>query len=115
MPYSFGRVRTSPQDLRCFAGSGCAGPPLRAAGGRAGCAAPKTINRRISSISSFHKYLAAAAAEMRLPITVPNPAHAQFISRESTDPRDTPRRGARQLMGMTRRGFGHRFPRSRHC
>jgi Phage integrase, N-terminal SAM-like domain len=51
-------------------------------------AAPKTINRRISSISSFYKYLAAAAAEMRLPITVPNPAHAQFISRESTDPRE---------------------------
>ena len=47
-------------------------------------AAPKTINRRISSVSSFYKYLAAAAAELRLPITVPNPAHAQFISREST-------------------------------
>jgi site-specific recombinase XerD len=30
-------------------------------------AAPKTINRRISSVSSFYKYLAAAAAEMRLP------------------------------------------------
>jgi hypothetical protein len=44
-------------------------------------AAPKTINRRISSVSSFHKYPAAAAAEMRLPITVPNPAHAEFISR----------------------------------
>ncbi|MBI1754595.1 MAG: site-specific integrase, partial [Acidobacteria bacterium] len=46
-------------------------------------AAPKTLNRRISSLSSFYKYLAAAAAELRLPITVPNPAHAQFISRES--------------------------------
>lgn len=46
-------------------------------------AAPKTLNRPISSLSSFYKYLAAAAAEMRLPITVPNPAHAQFISRES--------------------------------
>jgi site-specific recombinase XerD len=45
-------------------------------------AAPKTLNRRISSLSSFYKYLAAAAAELRLPITVPNPAHAQFISRE---------------------------------
>ena len=43
-------------------------------------AAPKTLNRRISSLSSFYKYLAAAAAELRLPITVPNPAHAQFIS-----------------------------------
>src|SRR5215468_9013967 len=29
-------------------------------------AAPKTINRRISSLSSFYKYLAAAAAEIRL-------------------------------------------------
>jgi site-specific recombinase XerD len=54
-------------------------------------AAPKTINRRISSASSFYKYLAAAAAEMRLPITAPNPAHAQFISRESTDPREETR------------------------
>ena len=51
-------------------------------------AAPKTLNRRISSLSSFYKYLGAAAAELRLPITVSNPAHAQFIARESTDARD---------------------------
>lgn len=67
-------------------------------------AAPKTLNRRISSVSSFYKYLGAAAAELRLPITVPNPAHAQFIARESTDPRDETRAltatRARQLMGM---------------
>ena len=67
-------------------------------------AAPKTINRRISSLSSFYKYLAAAAAELRLPITVPNPAHAQFISRESTDPREETRAlsatRARQLIGL---------------
>jgi site-specific recombinase XerD len=67
-------------------------------------AAPKTVNRRISSVSSFYKYLAAAAAELRLPITIPNPAHAQFISRESTDPREETRAltatRARQLMGM---------------
>src|SRR5690242_15405082 len=54
-------------------------------------AAPKTLNRRISSLSSFYKYLAAAAAELRLPITIPNPAHAQFISRQSTDARDETR------------------------
>ena len=42
-------------------------------------AAPKTLNRRISSLSSFYKYL--AAAEMKLPITVTNPPHAQFIAR----------------------------------
>jgi site-specific recombinase XerD len=67
-------------------------------------AAPKTLNRRISSLSSFYKYLAAAAAELRLPIMVPNPAHAQFISRESTDPRDETRAlsaaRARQLVGL---------------
>ena len=67
-------------------------------------AAPKTINRRVSSISSLYKYLQAAAAELRLPITIPNPAHAQFISRESTDPVNethalTATR-ARQLMGL---------------
>lgn len=67
-------------------------------------AAPKTINRRIASLSSFYKYLAGAAAELRLPITVPNPAHAQFIARETTDPREERKAlsatRARQLMGM---------------
>lgn len=66
--------------------------------------APKTINRRISSLSSFYKYLAGAAAELRLPITVPNPAHAQFIARESSDAREETKAlsatRARQLMGM---------------
>lgn len=66
--------------------------------------APKTINRRIASLSSFYKYLAAAAAELRLPITVPNPAHSQFIARESSDPREETRAlsasRARQLMNM---------------
>jgi hypothetical protein len=51
-----------------------------------GTKAPKTLNRRISSLSSFYKYLAGAAAELRLPVNVPNPAHAQFIARESSDP-----------------------------
>ena len=41
---------------------------------------------------------------MRLPITVPNPAHAQFISRESTDPIEETRAlsatRARQLIGL---------------
>lgn len=49
--------------------------------------AAKTINRRISSLSSFYKYLAAAAAELRLPVTIPNPAHAQFVQRNGSDPR----------------------------
>lgn len=66
--------------------------------------APKTINRRISSVSSFYKYLQGVAAEMRLPFTVPNPAHAQFISRASTDPIDETKSlsatRARQLMGL---------------
>jgi site-specific recombinase XerD len=49
-------------------------------------AAPKTLNRRISSLSSFYRYLAACAAELRLNTSLPNPAHAQFISRERADP-----------------------------
>ena len=66
--------------------------------------APKTINRRVSSVSGFYKYLGNVAAELRLPITVPNPAHSQFIPRNSTDPVEetqafTPSR-ARQLLGM---------------
>ncbi len=66
--------------------------------------APKTINRRLASLSSFYKYLAAAAAEHRLPITIPNPAHAQFVPRGSADPREETKAlsvtRARQLMGL---------------
>ena len=66
--------------------------------------APKTINRRVASLSSFYKYLQGAASELRLPITVPNPAHAQFIARGATDPRDERRAlsatRARQLVGL---------------
>lgn len=66
--------------------------------------APKTLNRRVSSVSSFFKYLQGVAAELRLPITVPNPAHAQFIARASTDPvHETKYLSAtrvRQLMGF---------------
>src|SRR5262245_2580667 len=66
--------------------------------------APKTLLRRVSSLSSFYKYLAAAAAELRLPIVVPNPAHAQFVPRGSADARDETKAltatRARQLMGM---------------
>src|SRR5262245_21078487 len=66
--------------------------------------APKTINRRIASLSSLYKYLQGVASEFRLPITVPNPAHAQFIPRGSSDPRDETKAlsatRARQLMGL---------------
>ena len=66
--------------------------------------APKTINRRIASLSLFYKYLQGVASEFRLPITVPNPAHAQFIPRGSSDPRDETKAlsatRARQLMGL---------------
>ena len=67
-------------------------------------AAPKTLSRRVSSLSSFYKYLQASAAELRLPITVPNPAHAQFIARDSTHPVEETKAlsatRARQLMGL---------------
>jgi integrase/recombinase XerC len=67
-------------------------------------AAPNTLNRRISSLSGFYKYLGAAAAEMRLPVTIPNPAHAQFIPRAAQDPvgetRALSASRARQLMAL---------------
>ena len=66
--------------------------------------APKTINRRVSSVSSFYRYLAGVASEARLPITVPNPAHAQFIARMTSDPVNATKAlsatRARQLMGL---------------
>lgn len=49
-------------------------------------AAPKTLNRRLSSVAGFYKFMREAAAEARLPILVPNPAHAQFLARENQDP-----------------------------
>lgn len=67
-------------------------------------AAPKTINHRVSALSSFYKYLALSAAELRLPVVIPNPAHSQFIARESSDPREEtlslPAARARQLLHM---------------
>jgi site-specific recombinase XerD len=70
----------------------------------ANSSAPKTMNRRISSLSSSYKYLGAAAAELRLPIFVPNPAHSQFIPRVGSDPVDETQAlttaRARQLLGF---------------
>lgn len=48
--------------------------------------APKTVLRRVCSLSSFYKFLAGSAAELRLPVNLPNPAHSQFIARSSADP-----------------------------
>jgi len=65
--------------------------------------APKTLNRRISSLSGFYTFMRETAAVAKLPIIVPNPAHSQFIGRESKDPVEptqalsAPR--ARQLIG----------------
>ena len=50
--------------------------------------APATRNHRISALAGFYRYLREAAIELRLPINVPNPAHSQFIARESADPVD---------------------------
>jgi hypothetical protein len=50
--------------------------------------APKTINRRIASLSSFYKYLQRCTSEFRLP----NPAHTQFIARGRLTLATRPRR-----------------------
>jgi site-specific recombinase XerD len=49
-------------------------------------AAQKTINRRVSSLSGFFRFVAACASEARLPVAIPNPAHSQFIRRLSSTP-----------------------------
>jgi integrase/recombinase XerD len=66
--------------------------------------APKTLNRRISSLSGFFQFLREAAADAKLPITVQNPAHKDFIKRPSTDPVEETKSlspgNARKLMGF---------------
>jgi site-specific recombinase XerD len=66
--------------------------------------AAKTINRRISSLSGFFKFLREVAAEMRLPIQVANPADKEFIARDNADPVDERQHfsaaKARLLFGM---------------
>jgi hypothetical protein len=59
----------------------------------------------VSTLSSFYRYLGLCAAELRLPIMVPNPAHARFIARSSSsDPLDEtlalPAARARQLLNL---------------
>ncbi len=66
--------------------------------------APKTVNRRIASLSGFFRFLREVAAELRLPIQVANPADKEFISRENADPVEERRHfsaaRARELFGM---------------
>jgi site-specific recombinase XerD len=66
--------------------------------------APKTINRRVASLSGFFRFLREVAAELRLPIQVANPADKEFISRENADAVEERRHfsaaRARELFGM---------------
>jgi site-specific recombinase XerD len=66
--------------------------------------APKTVNRRISSLSGFFRFLREVAAELRLPIQVANPADKEFIARDNADPvkerRHFPAAKARELIGL---------------
>jgi integrase/recombinase XerC len=68
--------------------------------------APKTILRRISSLSGFYRFLREIAADHRLPLVVPNPAHAQFLPRGSADPVDETQAlslsKARQMLALPR-------------
>jgi len=67
--------------------------------------APKTWNRRACSLTSFYKYFGGSATEMRIPVSVPNPAHAQFSARETADAVEETKAltitRARQLMSIS--------------
>lgn len=45
--------------------------------------APKTVLRRLSSLSRFYEYLREQASAFKLPIIVPNPAHKLHLPRDS--------------------------------
>jgi site-specific recombinase XerD len=66
--------------------------------------APKTVNRRVSSLSGFFKFLREVAAEMRLPVQVANPADKEFVARDNADPVEERRHltaaKARLLLGL---------------
>ncbi len=60
--------------------------------------APATVNARISALSNFYGFLReTASSELKLPIQVPNPAHAQFIGRSKPAPRTPTRALTRTL------------------
>lgn len=69
-------------------------------------AAPKTLNRRISSLSGFYQYLSACAAELKLSVPLPNPAHSRFVGRLQSSPREETQaltaEQARQLLELPR-------------
>lgn len=44
-------------------------------------ASPKTINGRLSALSSFYLFMREVAAEYRLPLNLPNPAHREWVPR----------------------------------
>lgn len=50
-------------------------------------AAPSTLNHRISALSRFYTFLKEQAAELRLPILLPNPANTDFFARTTAKPR----------------------------
>ena len=66
--------------------------------------APKTVNRRISSLSGFYRFLREVAAELRLPIQVANPGDKEFVARDNADAVEERRHfsaaKARQLIGL---------------
>ncbi len=66
--------------------------------------APMTLNRRLSSLPGFFQFLREVAAEGKLPLTVQNPAHTNFIKRPAANPvveaKPLTVTAARKLMGL---------------
>src|SRR5262245_36636800 len=66
--------------------------------------APKTVNRRISSVSGFFVFVRESAAQAKLPILIQNPASSDFVKRPAADPvtetAALPGTQARRLMSL---------------
>lgn len=63
--------------------------------------APATLNSRISAVSRFYKFMRELAAELRLPMVPPNPAHPVFIKRATVE--------AVQPTAALTRSLGHKL------
>ncbi|MEL6310943.1 MAG: site-specific integrase, partial [Pseudomonadota bacterium] len=63
--------------------------------------APATLNSRISAVSRFYKFMRELAAELRLPMVPPNPAHPVFIKRQTVE--------AVQPTAALTRSLGHKL------
>ena len=100
--------------MRALLGGAAWKPALRQARRR-----PQNLNHRVSALPYFYRYLAwpCAPPSCACRFVIPDPAHAQFIARAYSDPRDDTlawlAARARQPPRMVRKGWNALITRTR--